>query len=120
MADKEMKLKVAEAISQSDVGRSIARIDPACMQELGLVDGDIVEIEGKKLTAATAASSQSDIGLGIIRIDGHIRKNVGASIGEEITVTRADTKKSSLEELLKKLSSDKGGISSSEAQKRLQ
>ena len=92
MADKEMKLKVAEAISQSDVGRSIARIDPACMQELGLIDGDIVEIEGKKLTAAIAASSQSDIGLGIIRIDGHIRKNVGASIGEEITVTRADTK----------------------------
>jgi len=92
MADKEMKLKVAEAISQSDVGRSIARIDPACMQELGLIDGDIVEIEGKKITAATAASSQSDIGLGIIRIDGYIRKNVGASIGEEITVTRADTK----------------------------
>ncbi|MCZ3364451.1 MULTISPECIES: CDC48 family AAA ATPase [Methanobacterium] len=92
MADKEMKLKVAEAISQSDVGRSIARIDPACMQELGLIDGDIVEIEGKKITAAIAASSQSDIGLGIIRIDGHIRKNVGASIGEEITVTRADTK----------------------------
>ncbi len=92
MADKEMKLKVAEAISQSDVGRSIARIDPACMQELGLIDGDVVEIEGKKLTAATAASSQSDIGLGIIRIDGYIRKNVGASIGEEITVTRADTK----------------------------
>jgi len=92
MADKEMKLKVAEAISQSDVGRSIARIDPACMQELGLIDGDIVEIEGKKITAATAASSQSDIGLSIIRIDGYIRKNVGASIGEEITVTRADTK----------------------------
>jgi transitional endoplasmic reticulum ATPase len=91
MADKEMKLKVAEAISQSDVGRSIARIDPACMQELGLIDGDIVEIEGKKITAAIAASSQSDIGLSIIRIDGHIRKNVGASIGEEVTVTRADT-----------------------------
>ncbi|HEX3013414.1 MAG TPA: cation-transporting P-type ATPase [Methanobacterium sp.] len=31
-----------------------------------------------------------------------------------------EAKKSSFEELLKKLSSDKGGISSSEAQKRLQ
>ncbi len=90
MADKEMKLKVAEAFSQSDVGRSIARIDPTSMQELDLLDGDIVEIEGKKLTAATVASSQSDIGLGIIRIDGYIRKNAGASIGEEVTVTRAD------------------------------
>ena len=34
MTDKEMKLKVAEAFSQSDVGRSIARIDPACMEKL--------------------------------------------------------------------------------------
>ena len=92
MTDKEMKLKVAEAFSQSDVGRSIARIDPACMEKLDLLDGDIIEIEGKKLTAATVASSQSDIGLGIIRIDGYMRKNAGTSIGEEVTVRHADEK----------------------------
>lgn len=92
MTDKEMKLKVAEAFSQSDVGRSIARIDPACMEKLDLLDGDIIEIEGNKLTAATVASSQSDIGLGIIRIDGYMRKNAGASIGEEVTVRRASVK----------------------------
>ena len=66
MESKEMKLKVAEAFSQGDVGRSIARIDRACMQKLDLMDGDIIEIEGKKLTATIVASSQSDIGLGII------------------------------------------------------
>lgn len=93
MTDKEMKLKVAEAFSQSDVGRSIARIDPACMEKLDLLDGDIIEIEGNKLTAATVASSQSDIGLGIIRIDGYIRKNTGASIGDEVTVRHAKVKK---------------------------
>lgn len=87
-----MNLKVAEALSQSDVGRSVARIDPACMQKMDLLDGDIIEIAGKKLTAATVASSQSDIGLGIIRIDGYMRKNAGASIGEEVAVTRADVK----------------------------
>jgi len=92
MENKEMKLKVAEAFSQSDVGRSIARIDPACMQKLDLLDGDIIEIEGKKLTATRVASSQSDIGLGIIRIDGYIRKNSGTSIGEEVTVRHADYK----------------------------
>ncbi len=92
MTDKEMKLKVAEAFSQSDVGRSIARIDPACMEQMDLVDGDTIEIEGNKLTAATVASSQSDIGLGIIRIDGYMRKNAGASIGEEVTVRRASIK----------------------------
>ncbi len=87
-----MNLKVAEALSQSDVGRSVARIDPACMQKMDLLDGDIIEIAGKKLTAATVASSQSDIGLGIIRIDGYMRKNAGASIGEEVAVHRADVK----------------------------
>mgnify|MGYP001314968385 CR=1 FL=1 len=92
MESKEMKLKVAEAFSQADVGRSVARIDPACMQKLDLLDGDIIEIEGKKLTATRVASSQSDIGLGIIRIDGYIRKNSGTSIGEEVTVRRADYK----------------------------
>ena len=92
MENKEMKLKVAEAFSQADVGRSIARIDPACMQKLDLLDGDIIEIEGKKLTATRVASSQSDIGLGIIRIDGYIRKNSGTSIGEEVTVRHAQYK----------------------------
>jgi len=92
MENKEMKLKVAEAFSQADVGRSIARIDPACMQKLDLLDGDIIEIEGKKLTATRVASSQSDIGLGIIRIDGYIRKNSGTSIGEEVTVRHANYK----------------------------
>ena len=87
-----MKLKVAEAFSQADVGRSVARIDPACMQKLDLLDGDIIEIEGKKLTATRVASSQSDVGLGIIRIDGYIRKNSGTSIGEEVTVRHADYK----------------------------
>ncbi|MGJ7028946.1 MULTISPECIES: CDC48 family AAA ATPase [Methanothermobacter] len=92
MTEKELKLKVAEALAQQDVGRGIARVDPACMEKLGLNDGDIIEIEGKKVTAATVVSSQSDIGLGIIRIDGYLRKNAGASIGEEVTVRRTDVK----------------------------
>ncbi|BDZ67694.1 ATPase [Methanobacterium ferruginis] len=87
-----MKLKVAEAFSQADVGRSIARIDPACMEKLDLLDGDMIEIEGRKLTTTTVASSQSDIGLGIIRIDGYIRKNAGTSLGEEVTVRKAQVK----------------------------
>ncbi|WP_286244289.1 CDC48 family AAA ATPase [Methanobacterium ferruginis] len=92
MKSEEMKLKVAEAFSQADVGRSIARIDPACMEKLDLLDGDMIEIEGRKLTTTTVASSQSDIGLGIIRIDGYIRKNAGTSLGEEVTVRKAQVK----------------------------
>ncbi|MDO5836245.1 MAG: CDC48 family AAA ATPase [Methanobacterium sp.] len=92
MKSEDMKLKVAEAFSQADVGRSIARIDPACMEKLDLLDGDMIEIEGRKLTATTVASSQSDIGLGIIRIDGYIRKNAGTSLGEEVNVRKAQVK----------------------------
>jgi transitional endoplasmic reticulum ATPase len=87
-----MKLKVAEAFSQADVGRSIARIDPQCMQKMDLLDGDIIEVEGTKLTSTRVASSQSDIGLGIIRIDGYIRKNAGTSLGEEVNVRKAEVK----------------------------
>ena len=89
---EEVNLKVAEAIAQSDVGRGIARIDPACMEKLNLRDGDVIEIEANKITAARAVSSQSDIGLGVIRIDGNIRKNAGASIGEEITIRKSEVK----------------------------
>ncbi len=90
--DQELKLKVAEAFSQSDVGRSIARIDPKCMEELGLRDGDIIEIEGNKLTTATVVASQSDVSLGILRVDGFLRKNAGTSIGEEVTIRPAKIK----------------------------
>lgn len=88
----EIKLKVAEALSQGDVRRGIARVDPACMSKLDILDGDLIEIKGNKITVATVVSSQSDIGLGIIRIDGLLRKNSGASIGEEVVVKKADVK----------------------------
>ena len=92
MDRQEINLKVAEAIAQSDVGRGIAKIDPACMEKLDIRDGDVIEIEGNKITAAKAVSSQSDIGLGVIRIDGILRKNAGASIGEEIKIKKAEVK----------------------------
>ncbi len=62
------------------------------MEKLDLLDGDTIEVEGKKITATTVASSQLDIGLEIIRIDGYIRKNAGTSIGDEVTVRRANVK----------------------------
>ena len=90
--DKTPTLKVAEALSQRDIGQGIVRIDPNAMSELGLQEGDLVEIKGSKTTAATVVSSQSDIGLEIIRMDGTIRKNSGASIGEEIEVKKTTAK----------------------------
>ncbi len=90
--ENELKLKVAEAFSQSDIGRSVARIDPKCMENLGLKDGDVIEIEGNKITTATVVASQADASLGILRIDSYLRKNAGTSIGEEVTIRKAQIK----------------------------
>ncbi|MFH0849618.1 MAG: hypothetical protein V1924_01615, partial [Candidatus Bathyarchaeota archaeon] len=49
-----IQLKVSEAKQQRDVGRSIARMDSDTMKKLGVTVGDVVEIEGKKATAAKA------------------------------------------------------------------
>ncbi|WP_323736799.1 CDC48 family AAA ATPase [Methanosphaera sp. ISO3-F5] len=90
--ENELKLKVAEAFSQSDIGRSVARIDPKCMEKLNLHDGDVIEIEGNKLTTATVVASKADASLGILRIDSYLRKNAGTSIGEEVTIRAAQIK----------------------------
>ena len=90
--ENELKLKVAEAFSQSDIGRSVARIDPKCMESLGLKDGDVIEIEGNKITTATVVASQADASLGILRIDSYLRKNAGTSIGEGVTIRKARIK----------------------------
>ena len=91
MTQNEKTLKVAEALSQKDVGQGIARIDPNVMSELKLNERDIIEINAEKKTAAIVLPSQTDIGLGTIRIDGLVRKNSGATIGGEVTIKKAKT-----------------------------
>ncbi|MDW8036260.1 MAG: AAA family ATPase, partial [Candidatus Korarchaeum sp.] len=85
-------LVVAEAHPQ-DVGRGIARLDPSVMESLGISTGDIILIEGSKVTAARVwPSYSSDYGKGIIRIDGYIRKNSGAAIDDTVKVRKAVAK----------------------------
>ncbi len=86
-----IKLKVAEAKQQIDVGRSIARMDSETMKTLGVTVGDVVEIVGKKSTAAKAwPAYPEDQGLRLLRIDGFIRKNCNVSINEFVDVKRAE------------------------------
>ena len=89
MAQNEKTLKVAEALSQREIGQGIARVDPNVMTELGLNERDIIEINADKKTAAIVLPSQTDIGLGVIRIDGLVRKNSGATIGGEVVIKKA-------------------------------
>ncbi len=89
MAEKELKLKVAEAI-QDDVNKGIVRIDSTFLNEIEVRPGDIVELEGERKTVAiTDRAYPGDIGLNIIRMDGIIRKNSKTGIGEIVTVRKA-------------------------------
>ncbi|MGQ9586863.1 MAG: CDC48 family AAA ATPase, partial [Thermoplasmata archaeon] len=83
-------LKVARAHHQSEVGLGRARIDSTTRKELGIDVGDIIEIIGKKRTAAKVfRAAHEDEGLGVIRIDGMIRGNAGVAIGEKVVVATA-------------------------------
>ncbi|MDK2869815.1 MAG: transitional endoplasmic reticulum ATPase, partial [Pyrococcus sp.] len=89
---EEIKLRVAEALKW-DVGRGIVRFDKKYQRMLGVEPGDIVEIEGNRITAAIVANAHpDDRGLDIVRMDGYIRKNAGVSIGDYVTIRRAEVK----------------------------
>ncbi len=89
---KEVKLKVAEAV-QDDVNRGIVRIDSQFLQQLGIRPGEIVEIEGERKTVSLVDRAYpADIGHNIVRMDGLIRRNARASLGELVTVRKADIK----------------------------
>jgi len=82
----EITLKVIEA-RPSDVGRGIARIDPAVFSEMGWQAGDAVSIQGKKKTAALLwPGYPEDTGTGVVRLDGNTRRNAGVSIDDRVPV----------------------------------
>ncbi|HSV42268.1 MAG TPA: AAA family ATPase, partial [Methanomassiliicoccales archaeon] len=85
-------LRVAKAQHQSEVGLGRARIDTQTRKSLGVENGDIIELIGKRSTAAKVfRAAQEDEGKGIIRIDGILRSNANVSMGDKVTVQKADT-----------------------------
>ena len=90
MADSsQLKLKVTEAIPK-DLGRGLARLDPADMARLGLEVGDIVELVGKRMTVAKAMPAYKELReQARIQIDGITRENTGSAIDQLIDVRKA-------------------------------
>lgn len=86
---KDILLKVAKAYP-NDSARGIARLDPNALLTLRLSPGDIIEVEGKKLTAAKVwRADRQDWSQDYIRIDGFIRQNAGVGIGDRVKIRKA-------------------------------
>src|SRR5262249_20944947 len=83
-AISSIPLKVAEGRSQ-DVGRGLARLDPVDMNRLSAGVGSIVQIVGKKVTAARVMPAYRDArGNEVVQLDGLTRSNAGAIIREQV------------------------------------
>ncbi len=88
----QIKLKVMEAV-QDDVNRGLVKVDSNFMKQIDVSPGDVVEIKGERRTAAIVDRGYpGDIGLNIIRMDGNIRKNARTTVGEIVTVQKAQVK----------------------------
>jgi transitional endoplasmic reticulum ATPase len=87
-----VRLQVA-ALRQEESGQGVARLPRSAFQALGITDGDFIEIQGKKLTAAVAVPAYpEDEGVEVVRLDGLQRGNAGTASGEHVTIRRAESK----------------------------
>ena len=91
-SDGFVSLKVTETNAKF-VGKGMALIDPAVVEEMKLTAGDVIEIttpSGKKKTFALLWSGQpEDYGLKVIRIDGYTRNNLGIGIDDHVKIRKA-------------------------------
>lgn len=95
MADEERKTRKLQAANMrpEDANRGIARLPRATMAELGLAEGDIIELIGKRAAPARAVGPYpEDEELSIIRIDGLQRANAELGAGDMVEVRKADAR----------------------------
>ena len=83
------KVQVAN-LPPGDSGRGFARLPERLLAELGLKEGDVIEIVGKRATTARALRPYAeDAGLDIIRLDGLQRSNARAGSGDFVEIREA-------------------------------
>jgi transitional endoplasmic reticulum ATPase len=86
------RLQVANARPE-DSGHGIARLSRKAMASLQIQQGDVVEIIGKRNTAARAVLPyEEDDGLEVVRLDSLLRINAGIGTGEFVEIRKAESK----------------------------
>jgi len=87
-----VRLQVAAA-RQEELGQGIARMPRSAFQSLGITEGDVVELTGKRTTAAIAmASYEEDKALDLVRLDGLQRGNAEVGSGEHVRISAAQSR----------------------------
>lgn len=89
---EQVRLKVREA-DQRDVGKGVIRFGMEAFDALGIHRGDVVEIEGKRTTAAVAVPlpTREDVE-GVARLDGLLRTNAGIGLDDFVEVRKVEWK----------------------------
>ena len=91
ITEKEFTEVTVKEAAHEDAGRGIARVSIEVMKKLGLVSGDVIEIQGKKKAAAIIwPGFQQDTGYAILRIDGNIRSNLSTGIDEMVKIQKSE------------------------------
>ncbi|MDQ3482833.1 MAG: CDC48 family AAA ATPase [Pseudomonadota bacterium] len=89
---KTRRVQVAN-LPPGDSGRGIVRMPAKLMDDLGISEGDTIEIIGKRSTAARAIRPYGeDEGLDIVRLDGLQRANAGIGSGDFVEIRKAKSK----------------------------
>lgn len=92
LADKTVRLQVAAA-RQDESGQGIARLPRTAFQALGITEGDVLEITGKRATTAIAMPAyDEDEALDVVRLDGLQRGNAEVGSGEHVTIAAANSR----------------------------
>jgi len=87
-----VELRVLESKAR-DANRPVVRIDPEAMERGGIVVGDVVEIVGRRKTAAKVWNGlPEDRGKGVIRMNSILRKNADVSLNETVKVRKVEPK----------------------------
>jgi transitional endoplasmic reticulum ATPase len=89
-AGEPLQFTVIEGLQ---VGRGVARIDPADMALLGCVPGDTVLITGSRTTAAKVVPlGMLERGQRFIQMDSQVRQNSSSGLHEKVTLRKARVK----------------------------
>ncbi len=90
--ERVVRLQVA-GTKPEDAGKGVARLSQRAFDALGIGEGEIIAIQGKRLTAALGLTPYAeDVGVEVIRLDGLQRANADVTMGDQVEVRKADVR----------------------------